>query len=117
MTDAQAITPAQATLAPGWYIQHGKTEREWWSGTEWRAAPPKANWYQSPTHPGFYERWNGTEWTGEIIPTEKFAKRNQTNHTLHLILSICTLGLWIPVWIVVGIVNTIAAKADERSYR
>jgi hypothetical protein len=29
----------------------------------------------------------------------------KTSHGFHLIMSIITLGLWIPVWIVVGIMN------------
>jgi len=28
-----------------------------------------------------------------------------TNHILHLLLSIFTLGLWIPVWIILAIVG------------
>jgi len=32
-------------------------------------------------------------------------KGKPTNHVLHVILCICTLGLWIPVWIVVAIVS------------
>ena len=37
-------------------------------------------------------------------------KGKDTNHVLHLILSVITLGLWIPVWIVV----TIAAGKKTR---
>lgn len=28
-----------------------------------------------------------------------------TSHVLHLLLSLITLGLWIPVWILVGVSN------------
>lgn len=27
---------------------------------------------------------------------------HRTNHILHLILSICTLGIWIPVWVILA---------------
>lgn len=32
-------------------------------------------------------------------------KGHRPNHLLHLILSVVTLGLWIPVWIVLSIVK------------
>jgi hypothetical protein len=34
-----------------------------------------------------------------------FVKGHRPNHVLHLILSIVTLGLWIPVWILVTIMS------------
>lgn len=32
--------------------------------------------------------------------------KKKTNHVLHLLLSIVTLGVWIPVWIVIAVVNS-----------
>ena len=37
--------------------------------------------------------------------------KNTTNHLLHLLLSLVTLGVWIPVWIV------IAFSSPFRRYR
>ena len=34
----------------------------------------------------------------------------KTNHILHLLLSVCTFGLWIPVWIVVSINNRLESS-------
>ena len=34
-----------------------------------------------------------------------FVKGHRTNNTLHLILSIVTVGLWIPVWILLAILG------------
>jgi hypothetical protein len=31
---------------------------------------------------------------------------DQTNHLLHLILSLLTFGLWTPIWIIVGWSNS-----------
>lgn len=31
----------------------------------------------------------------------------KTNHVLHLLLSVCTFGLWIPVWILIAINNRV----------
>lgn len=32
--------------------------------------------------------------------------KKKTNHVLHLLLSIVTVGVWIPVWIVIAVVNS-----------
>lgn len=58
-----------------------------------------AGWYPDPTN-GATRWWDGTKWT-------KFQSTpHPTNHILHLILSVITFGLWIPVWIIVSIVNS-----------
>lgn len=31
-----------------------------------------------------------------------FVKGHRTNHLLHLILSIITLGIWLPIWLLVA---------------
>lgn len=33
------------------------------------------------------------------------AKGHPTNHVLHLLLSIITVGIWIPVWILVAVLG------------
>ena len=35
------------------------------------------------------------------------AKTKQTNHILHLILTFCTFGFWVIIWILLGLSNTI----------
>lgn len=50
-------------------------------------------------------------WAGQpsaqqpIIINNSTPERKQTNHLLHFILTLITLGLWLPVWIIVAIVN------------
>lgn len=39
----------------------------------------------------------------ELRETGRMANRKKTNHILHLLLSIVTSGLWIPVWILITI--------------
>lgn len=34
----------------------------------------------------------------------------KTNHILHLLLSVCTLGFWIPVWIIISINNNLESS-------
>ena len=38
----------------------------------------------------------------------------QTNHVLHLILSIITAGFWVPIWIMVTIWNSIKRGSIEK---
>jgi len=38
----------------------------------------------------------------------------KTSHILHLLLSVITAGLWIPVWLLVGINNSIERGRIER---
>lgn len=41
----------------------------------------------------------------ETIIEQNNLNRTKTNHILHLILSIITVGIWIPIWIIVSINN------------
>jgi hypothetical protein len=84
------------------------------------AAP---GWYPDPTMPGMSRWWNGTEW-GQAMPAAQvmpspapYAQQQQPprsvsiggmtygQHLLHAILSVCTLGAWIPVWIVLALLG------------
>jgi len=41
-------------------------------------------------------------------------QKKKTNHVLHLILSICTGGLWIIIWILVSMQNDMHNKSIDR---
>lgn len=45
-----------------------------------------------------------TEPSPNIVYVE--VQQHKTNHILHLLLSIVTAGLWIPVWIIIAAVNS-----------
>ncbi len=48
-----------------------------------------------------------TNMNPEAMPQQMVTySKKKTNHVLHVILSVLTLGLWIPVWIGVAIVNS-----------
>lgn len=51
-----------------------------------------------------------------MIESQLIAKRadHKTNHILHLILSIITGGLWVPVWILVAVNNVIERNNVDR---
>ena len=47
-----------------------------------------------------------------ILETNDLRNRN-TNHVLHLILSIITVGFWVPVWIIVTFGNSLGRISCE----
>lgn len=82
-------------------------------------------WYPDPARPDLVRWWDGGQWTGHAqtaaqhLP-QQFAqpvyqqqapviinapKQYKTSHGFHLIMSIITVGLWLPVWLIVGIMN------------
>ena len=44
--------------------------------------------------------------TQEMIVAQNNLHQAKTNHILHLILSIITVGFWIPIWIIVTLNNS-----------
>ena len=81
-----------------------------------------AGWYDDGT--GRQRWWDGSAWTDHFAPVQAVApytlkpettvvvngrKAYKTSHGFHLFMSIITLGLWLPVWLIVGIYN--AARA------
>lgn len=89
----------QSTAAPGWY-DDGHGRYRWWDGSSWSehyAGPvPKPAILQTPA---------------PVVVTNVTAPRKfyKTSHGFHLVMSIITLGAWLPVWLIVGLVN--AARA------
>jgi hypothetical protein len=79
----------QPSPATGWYPDpNGGPGQRYWDGQNWTivappapAAPPYGHWPQ-PT----------------VLPV-------RTNHAMHILLSLLTCGLWIPVWIVMAMIN------------
>jgi hypothetical protein len=74
-----------------------------------------AGWFDDPESPGVLRWWDGSAWTEHRAPKPSavqqqvivggYRKGYKTSHGFHLIMSICTLGLWLPVWLIVGIYN------------
>lgn len=70
-----------------------------------RQAPP--GWY--PYDPGRQRYWDGAAWTEHYAPLvaqPQVRPLYKTSHGFHLVMSIITLGLWLPVWLLVGIYNS-----------
>ena len=43
--------------------------------------------------------------TEEMLIAQNNLNQAKTNHILHLILSIITVGLWIPIWVIITLNN------------
>ena len=85
---------ASPAVVAGWYPD-GRGGQAWWNGQAW-AAPTvqKPGWY---IHPDGSTRWLADGVWGRSKP--------KTNHVLHLLLSVFTLGLWLPVWLIIAVSN------------
>lgn len=76
-------------------------------------APVPAGWY--PDAEGNQRWWDGNQWTDHVVRTPHPVpavpqhihvhqdRGKRVNHALHLILTIFTMGLWLPVWLIVAI--------------
>jgi hypothetical protein len=49
----------------------------------------------------------------QILSAQKY-NNYKTSHVLHLLLSILTAGLWVPVWLIVSVHNAIERGMIER---
>lgn len=94
MSDVQQQTPA------GWYPDAAGVMR-WWDGRAWteHVAP------QQQAHAAYAVQ---PYYAGQQVVMQQ-RKNYKTSHAFHLVMSIITLGVWVPVWIIVGLYN--ASKA------
>lgn len=82
--------------APGWY-DNGAGRQQWWDGNQWT------------NHFGDQQYAQAVQYMPQhqvVVAPQKIYK---TSHAFHLVMSILTLGLWLPVWLIVGVYN--ASKA------
>ena len=87
--------------------------------TEQQATPP--GWY--PNGPGLERWWDGRQWgpqTRAVPATPRKAVAyvpHQTHPLFHLVMTVITCGLWLPVWLVVAIVQSITKRRVVTRYR
>jgi len=52
------------------------------------------------------------------MPTMSVSRQpRRTSHLFHLVMSVLTLGLWLPVWAVVAILNRVTKDKVVTRYR
>jgi hypothetical protein len=78
-----------------------------------KCAFPIASALAKRGHPQAAERISKELPSGSRVPyTDQevavmLSRKTKTSHVLHFFLSLITLGLWLPVWLLVGILNSI----------
>jgi len=85
------MTISESSSTPsGWYPHpEGKPAVMWWDGNAWDVSRQR--------------------WFGAVVEPQQTVivnQRKQVNHALHLILTLLTCGLWLPVWIIVAIAKS-----------
>lgn len=82
--------------------------------------PP--GWY--PNGPGLERWWDGRAWGPQVRALPQAGphravtwERNRTSHVFHLLMTLLTCGLWLPVWAVVAILNGITKRRVVTRYR
>jgi hypothetical protein len=93
---------------------------------------PPAGWY--PAEPGIERWWDGNAWGQQVravpqasvqmpqvsVQMPHVAVTRQpvrTNHTFHLIMTLITCGLWLPVWAIVALLNKVSKQRVVTRYR
>lgn len=88
---------------PGWYQVDPYTDR-WWDGHRWTEHARPRQMAVVPVQVPV-----GPSKSVSRVPV-------QTNHLLHLVLTILTAGLWAPVWILMTILNSMSRKKVVTRY-
>ena len=78
--------------------------------------PPNAELNPLLLHPIFPVQVNEVHaMTNQIAALKLLSQKKRTSHVLHLILSILSVGFWVPVWLLVALSNSIEnARIDRK---
>jgi hypothetical protein len=89
---------------PGWYtVADGRAL--WWDGDRWVVVPPATQTAVVAVTPA-------------ALPAQVTTTLTvRTNHLVHLILTVVTLGLWAPIWLAVAIRNARASSTSVTRFR
>lgn len=71
-----------------------------------------AGWYPDPSGAGGQRYFDGVDWTAHYAPPayvqqpQYIAVSRGSDHTFHLLMTVFTCGLWLPIWVVMEIVSS-----------
>jgi threonine/homoserine/homoserine lactone efflux protein len=79
------------------------------------APAPQPGWYPDPSGGPGQRYFDGHQWTisapPPIIINNFVAPASRPNTALHLALTVFTCGMWLPVWLVIALVDNQQARA------
>ncbi len=80
--------------------------------------PAPAGWHPDPQSPGILRYWDGTGWTEHraaggpqataVVYNNVTATSSGSDAGMHLILTIFTCGMWLPIWILIEIIRAVS---------
>jgi Protein of unknown function (DUF2510) len=89
-----------------------------------RPIPPPPGWFPDPSGAAGMRYWDGVRWTNQrsaptppivinnvvapmqmYAPPPVYAVSSGPNHAVHLILTLLTCGWWLPVWLIIALVD------------
>jgi len=53
--------------------------------------------------------------SNSIKAMQLMSQKKKTSHVLHLLVSLITMGLWIPIWLLVAISNNLENSRIDRA--
>jgi len=85
------------------------------------APTPQPGWYPDPSGGPGQRYFDGHQWTitapPSIIINNFAAPAGRPNTALHLALTVFTCGMWLPVWLIIALVDNQQARAVGRPSR
>jgi hypothetical protein len=86
------------------------------------APEPQPGWYPDPSGGPGQRYFDGHQWTIPapppiIINNNIVAPASRPNTALHLALTVFTCGMWLPVWLIIALVDNQQARAVGRPSR
>lgn len=76
-----------------------------------------AGWYDDPDGLPTLRWWDGQQWTDQLAPQPAGQPHmivtkvpSHTSPTFHLLMTIFTLGLWLPVWALYGFIKSLTRE-------
>jgi hypothetical protein len=75
-----------------------------------------AGWYPDPSGQG-QRYFDGQRWTEHLVPPPPSRAERITvtgpNHALHALISLFTCGLWLPIWMIIAILDSKKVKVER----